>query len=310
MTNTPHAIAVDLYDQGQPLLTDSSGQFARNYNKTSFAFEHGLGKNPLFDTSSLVDYSRRLPADGGLAYWSNGSAKVNDGWDKNSGPRYSLKDTIANIADNNSLVLLKRVDLDPEYGPFVRNVMATIIKLVGPALAEDIIIGRATILVASPRRLTSYHIDADTNFLFQLRGDKKFSVFDQSDRTLITDPELEGYYSGDLNAAKFNEARQKDAHAYDLNGAVGVHVPCMAPHWAANSDNISVALSINFDLHSIVPLARIYKLNHRLRRYGLKPTPPGKSRSRDQLKLAAAGGIAAVRRVLRGQAGTAAPSMN
>ena len=312
MSNTQESLQQDSLQQDsrqQPPLVDSGGEFAKNYNRTSFSFHHSLKGNPLFQLPSLIDYSRRLPADGGLAYWSNGSAKVDDRWDKSGGPRYSLQDTIANIAENNSLVLLKRVELDREYGPCVRNLMNTVVSLVGPALAHDIVIGRATILIASPRRLTSYHIDADTNFLFQVHGDKKISVFDQTDRSIISDQELERYYSGDLNGAKFNEARQKDAHTYDLDAGIGIHIPCMAPHWAKNTENLSVALSINFDLHSIVRLARIYKLNHRLRNYGLNPKPPGISRPRDQLKLAAAGSLAALRRVLRGQR-TPAASMN
>jgi hypothetical protein len=310
MSSNRQAVFGSFWDQDAAPVTDTSRQFVRDYNKKSFSFNHDLSSNPLFELTNLVKYSRRLPTDGGLAYWSNGAAKVDDRWDKSGGTRYSLHDSIANIADNNSLVMLKRVELDPEYGPYVRQLMGTMVDLTGPALARDIIIGRATILIASPHRLTSYHIDSDTNFLFQVHGNKKFSVFDQTDRTLITDEELERYYAGDLNGAKFNECRQKDAQVYDLDAGIAVHVPSMAPHWAKNTDSVSVALSINFDLHSVVRLARIYKLNHRLRNYGLKPTPPGMSRGRDQLKLAAAGSLAALRRILHGHLRPASASMN
>jgi len=34
------------------------------------------------------------------------------------------------------------------------------------------------LLIASPRRVTSYHMDSNTNFLFQLHGDKRLTVFD------------------------------------------------------------------------------------------------------------------------------------
>jgi hypothetical protein len=309
MTNTSDSARLDSHLHGVPPLHDSDGQFFKQYNGTSFTFHHGLTENPLFDLSSLIEYARRLPADDSLAYWSNGAAKVDDRWDTDRGARRSLLDTIAHIADNDSLVLLKRVEMDAEYGPFLRDLLATIFRLVGPALSSDAIIGRATILIASPRRLTSYHIDADTNFLFQVHGDKKISVFDQTDRTLISDQELERYYSGDLNGATFKESRQQDARTYDLKPGLGVHIPCMAPHWAANSDNVSIALSINFDLYSIARLARIYKLNHRLRSYGLSPTPPGMSWAKDQMKVTAAQGLAAVRSVLRGRQRAAINSM-
>jgi hypothetical protein len=73
----------------------------------------------------------------------------------------------------------------------------------------------------------------------------------------------------------------------------------MAPHWAQNCDNVSIALSVNFDLRSIKRLGQIYKLNHRLRGFGLRPTPPGGSVWIDHLKLASAKGAAATRRMLR-----------
>ncbi len=311
MTNNREAVSESNWRQPEiPLVTDPGHEFAGNYNKASFAFNHRLSSNPLFQLPNLVKFSRRLPADGGLAYWSNGAAKVDDRWDKSGGPRYSLQDSLANIADNNSLVMLKRIELDPEYASYVRQLMDSVVGLTGPALGRDIIIGRATLLIASPQRLTSYHIDSDTNFLFQLQGNKKFSVFDQTDRTLLTDQELERYYAGDLNGAQFNESRQKDARVYDLSAGAAVHVPCMAPHWAQNADSVSVALSINFDLHSVVRLARIYKLNHRLRNFGLNPTPPGMSWWRDQLKLAAAASLVAMRRMLHGRLGTPSASMN
>ena len=54
-----------------------------------------------------------------------------------------------------------------------------IMRLAGPAMAEDVLVGRATILIASPHRITAYHIDQDLNYLLQIAGDKSFSVFDQ-----------------------------------------------------------------------------------------------------------------------------------
>ena len=192
-------------------LTDSTQQFARNYNRTSFLFEHNLQRSPLFGLDSLIELSRRRPEHADLAFWSNGRVGVGDHWNGARGPRYSLTDTIANIENNNSLVLLKRVELDPELGPFLRDLMEQIMSLAGPVMRSDVLIGRGTILIASPLRITSFHIDSDVNFLFQLGGDKLFHVFDQTDRTLVTDQELERYYCGDPNGAVFKPDRQIDA---------------------------------------------------------------------------------------------------
>jgi hypothetical protein len=271
--------------------------FQRNYNRSSFSFAHRLTGNPLFELHHLVEYSGRLPKNPDLAYWSNGKVSVDDRWEANAGPRYSLQETIANIADNNSLVMLKRLELDPTFGPLLHEIMATVTGLSGPAMRDDVIIGRGTLLIASPRRITSYHIDSDTNFLFQITGNKLISVFDQTDRSLISDVELERYYTGDMNGAKFKESRKHEGTTYDLKASLGIHIPCMAPHWAQNADNVSIALSINFDLFSIDRLAHVYKLNSRLRRLGLDPKPPGQSKLRDRVKYASAKGLEVSRRL-------------
>lgn len=280
-------------------IADPDGSFRLNYNKSSFSFAHGLTGNPLFELQHLVDYARRLPPDPKFGLWSNGKVGVDDGWDASAGPRYSLHDTIANIAENNSFAMLKRVELDAAFGPTMRQLMERLADLVGPSLREDIVLGRGTLLIASPDRITSYHIDSDTNFLFQITGDKLFSVYDQTDRTLLSDPELERYCAGDVNAAQFKESRQNDARTYELKAGLAVHVPSMAPHWAQVRDNVSIALSINFDLRSVGRLARVYKFNHRLRRLGLNPVPPGASAWRDQIKLASLDGLKTARRFLK-----------
>src|SRR5581483_11837349 len=102
-------------------------------------------------------------------------------------PRQSLHDTLSNIAVNDSLVMLKHVELDEVLGPLLQSLLATVIRLCGPRMRKDVVTGRATFLIASPRRITAYHLDADTNFLLQLAGEKSFTVFDQTDPGVVTD---------------------------------------------------------------------------------------------------------------------------
>jgi hypothetical protein len=296
---TPHSSGGAALADAQSLLGGPDERFHGLYNRTSFQFEHLLAGNPLFELPALIAYAKRMETRPEIVYWSNGAVKVGDGWSGPEGHRLSLLDTISGMASNDSQILFKRMELDPEYGPLIRGVISKLLEIVGPQLSHDVIIGRGTLLIASPRRITTYHIDSDTNFLFQVRGDKTISVFNHADRTLIAHNELEQYYSGNINGAAFKQARQRDGHAYDLRAGTGVHIPCMAPHWAQNGGDMSVALSVNFDLKSIARLARIYRFNHRLRRFGLAPAPPGISHWRDQLKLAVAEGLAAPRRVLR-----------
>ena len=281
---------------------DSSSRavFRQTYNRESFLFKHALHENPLFTLPSILALAGRQSTSQAHSYWSNGKAGVADGWNGGQGHRYTLTDTLANIEGNNSLVLLKHLEQDEHFGPIVKQIHETIYDLVGPEMRADVIAARGTLLIASPHRVTAYHIDSDVNYLFQIAGEKSFHVFDQNDRTLTTHEELEKYYSGDLSSAVFKEARAKSSRTYDLGQGLGVHVPCIAAHWAQNLDSPSIALSINFDLRSVMRLGRIYRLNAKLRSVGITPMPPGISAWRDDLKLTALHGLKAARRILGG----------
>jgi hypothetical protein len=281
---------------------DPKQDFSRCYERYSFRFFHGLVRHPLFQLPSLLELARRQGDRPGFAFWSAGTVNVHDSWYTGYATRPSLLETIKNVSKNDSLTVLKHVELDTVFGPVMNDLLLHMVQLSGPLMRADVVIGRATILIASPRRITTYHIDSDTNFLFQIVGDKTISVFDRADRTLVTHRELENYYAGDVSGAIFKSARQNDATVYDLRAGTGIHIPSGAPHWAQNGKDVSVALSLNFDLRSVLRSGRIYKLNNKLRRFGIEPTPPGVSAWRDEAKLAAAKTAGAVRRFMGGAA--------
>jgi hypothetical protein len=182
--------------------------------------------------------------------------------------------------------------------------LAEILDRVGSALRADIAESRATLIVSSPHRVTPYHIDAETNFLFQVRGEKIVNVFDPADRSVLTDRELERFYGGDFSAAAYKPERQPGAFVSAFGPGDGIHIPLHAPHWMQNGDSVSVALSVNISLESNRRVAQLYKMNHLMRKTGLSPAPPGAQRWRDRIKLAAAGGLNYARRGGRRMDGT------
>ncbi|MGQ0446117.1 MAG: hypothetical protein ACT4O2_13580 [Beijerinckiaceae bacterium] len=280
-----------------PVLSDPEGQFAQNYNRRNFRFKHGLKGHPLFELPSLVEMARRPFHH--EAYWSNGKVNANDPWGINRDARLSLIDTIAGIGDNNSLVILKHVEQDPVYGPVFQELLARVVALSGEQMRQEVMVGEVLILIASPNRLTSYHMDADCNFLVQVAGSKTLFVYDHTDPTLVSHEEREQYHRGNHNSIVYQESRQCDATAYELDAGHGVHIPVFAPHWGYNHDNISVALSVNYELRPMLAEKRIYQVNSLLRKLGADPTPPRISPWRDRLKLAAGNGLYAARGLIR-----------
>ena len=284
-------------DGDMRILTDPDGQFARNYNRRNFLFRHELKDHPLFELPSLVELARRPFHH--EAYWSNGKVNANDPWGINRDARLTLIDTIANIGDDNSLVILKHVEQDPVYGPVLQDFLASVVALSGEQMQQDVMVGEMLILIASPNRLTSYHMDAECNFLVQVAGSKTLWVYDHTDPTLVSHEEREQYHVGNQNSIVYQESRQCEATAYELHAGYGVHIPVFAPHLARNHDNISVALSVNYELRPTLAEKRIYRANSLLRKLSVAPTPPRISPWRDRVKLAAANGLYAAYRLLR-----------
>lgn len=279
----------------QQELLPVSGEYADKFNRADFSFDHGLAYHPLFTPEALLELAGRIPKFKDFVYWQNGRVKVNDSWNANPGERLSLEETIRSIAHNDSLVILKHAEQDPVYGPVLQEILQRIFSFTSPAAQEDIVMGESLIFINSPRRTTAYHMDLESNFLLQIRGEKFCHVHDCADRTITTHEELENQCSGNMNGAIFKPARQGDAHNYHLTPGHGVHFPSTAPHWVENGDDVSVSININFDLTSIHKrLKRIYVLNRRIRKLGIRPTAPGKSPLRDVMKERASVGVASL----------------
>lgn len=283
-----------------PALTDPHGLFRRNYNRKTFSFPHGLSNNPLFDLDNLLGLAGRMAAHPDT-YWSNGKVAIGNSWEAGTGRRMSLQDTVTHIADNDSIVILKHTEQDPVYAPVLQDFLGRVVELCGEQMRADVIIGETLILISSPHRVTPYHMDGETNFLVQVRGDKWFYVFNHEDRTLVTHADRERYFCGDISSATYRPEKQKDAVAYDLKAGYGIHVPVAAPHWVQNRDEVSVAISVNYELHSVERTARIHRINRKLRRLGLNPTVPGHSTLRDRLKLGAAAALSGMRSIYAGR---------
>ena len=272
-------------------LLPANSDYAAKFNREDFLFDHGLAHHPLFELSSLLALADRIPKHKDFVYWQNGRVKVNDRWEVNPAKRLALQETIMGIANNESLVILKHAEQDPDFGPMLQEILQRIFLFVSPNAQDDIILGESLIFLNSPRRTTAYHLDLESNFLLQIAGTKLIHVHDCADRTVTPHEELENFCGGDYNGAVFKPSRADDAHLYRLTPGHGVHFPSTAPHWVENGDEVSISININFDLVSIHRrLKRIYSLNRLMRRVGVKPSPPGSSTLRDVVKIKASVG--------------------
>jgi hypothetical protein len=270
--------------------------FRENFNIAAFQFSHRLTGNPLFELPRLVELARSLPdAD---IYYDAGDIRVDQRWDQTPRTRLSVDQLIDRIENAGAWILIRRAEKDRRYAAILDQTLAEVRGLVGNAFPMKIMCPYVLVFITSPNRLTTYHIDRECNYLFQIQGDKVISIFDRFDRDVLPEEEIERFWTVDNNAAVYKERYQERAHEYRLSPGTAVHIPVNAPHWVKNANNISVTVGMVFQFPQSC-LANVYRANHYLRKVGIKPLPPGRSWIRDGLKTWTIGTAIGGRNVLR-----------
>jgi oxalate decarboxylase/phosphoglucose isomerase-like protein (cupin superfamily) len=263
------------------LLDIDRPAFEARFGKAAFLLQHRLAGDALFSLERLVALSRTLPAD--KVEYNAGDLPVSV--DPASTPRNGLsaEETIRRIRECRSWLVLKNVERDPAYRALLERCLAEVNALRGtpaPSMSEK----HGFIFVSSPGAVTPYHMDPEENFLLQIRGRKTMHVFDPADRAVLSEQEIERFFSGAHRNLAFRDEYQPRAQAFALRPGLAVHVPMTAPHWVQNGPEVSVSFSITFQTAASMRRQHAHRMNARLRRLGVEPRPIGESPLRDGLK--------------------------
>jgi hypothetical protein len=100
-------------------------------------------------------------------------------------------------------------------------------------------------------------------------------------------------------ARKRSLRQRRELRGKAFQAGNGVHIPVFAPHWVRNHDNISVAVSVNYELRSAQSEKRIRQVNRLMRKLGIASAAPGESPWRDRVKLAAADSLMMARNLIK-----------
>ncbi|MCE0522578.1 MAG: hypothetical protein LV480_06675 [Methylacidiphilales bacterium] len=273
------------------IIEPEGTKFRDDFDRNSFIFSHNLAGHPLFELPRLTALAETLLKHEGpsATRWKNSTATVDAKWGQlpPSEQIASVTEAIQNLDQSGSWVVLYRVQNDPEYRALLEQSLDEIEGMLGRPLRPDITWKDSYIFLASPHALTPYHIDHETAFLLQVHGNRVAHLWDQKDRAIVTDTEIEEYYMGDIGSANYSEKKMEKAYRYEMEAGKGVHHPSLAPHTYKNGDTYSVAIGIHLCLKNTDDLARVYQFNACLRRLGLRSTPPGGSSGRDRMKIKA-----------------------
>jgi Cupin-like domain len=275
----------------------SPGEFRSSFDRVPFVFRHRLVGAPTLTLPHLLETIRDASIPPENIYFDVGDVEVDRRWDQVPPSALSVEDLIGRIETAGAWIILRRAETAPQIGRLLEACMAEIRELSGGDWQRNVMVQNAIVFISSPRRIAVYHIDRECNFLLQIQGSKTVSVFDRNDREVLTEEELERFWTVDHNAAQYKEQFQNRARVVELAPGDGVHLPVNCPHWVRNGNEVCISLSVNVQFRDSLR-ADIYRMNYHLRRAGIIPTPPGKSAARDAAKAAAYRSAARLRKWL------------
>jgi hypothetical protein len=280
---------------GSAIVHVESEVFSAYFNRKPFHVQHSLCGHPLFELPRLLQLARSLPEK--FVEYNGGALPVGTRPEETPRTGLSAEETIRRIQECGSWMVLKRVEQDAEYGALLDRCLDDIAVhargIVPPMHRRE-----GFIFLSSPNAVTPFHIDAEYNFLLQIRGTKTVSMWDPADRFVLPEELLERFYANFVHRnLPWRDVFQTTAFVLPLAPGEGLHFPVTVPHWVKNGPEVSVSFSITFRTADSARRELLYKANARLRKLGLSPTPVGESILLDRTKQLAFGAAAALKRM-------------
>jgi len=269
--------------------------FDAKFNRSPFTIGHQLVDHPLFALPRLIELAQKLPER--KVEYNSGELPVSQ--DPTQTPRngLSIPDTIRRIEECRSWMVLKNVELDEGYSDLLSNCLAEIRGCsdhVSPGMKHQ----AGFIFISSPGSVTPYHIDPENNFLLQIRGRKTVHMFPQKDREILTEENLEAFFTGGHRNLPFEDWYNSRSERFELLPGDGLHFPVAAPHWVQNGPEVSISFSVTFQTKDSTDRRSLHRLNKSLRKFGMRPSNVGASPTRDRLKLGFVAGVRAAKKLI------------
>ena len=265
-------------------------RFAAYYPEVAHKLDHGLRHHPLLELDALAELARRLPARSIECNLGDQPIGI-DGVPEQLGER--VVETILEIGTAGCWVCLRNVEQQPDYAELLTNILEEMRPQI-EARTGPMINPRSFIFVTSPGGVTPYHFDPEHNILLQLRGSKVITVFPAGDPELAADEAHEASQMGGRPELPWRDEMARHGVPLALAPGEAAYVPVMAPHHVVNAGEVSISISVTWGSEWSHAEADARLFNATLRRFGMRPSAPGRWPRRN---LAKAYGWRALRRL-------------
>ena len=266
----------------------------------TFRLTHQLADHPLFKLDRLAKLAASLPAE---QVEFNGPVQPNQDPKLTPQNGLSAEETVRRIEECQSWMVIKNCEADPEYKALLDACLDQVAEQTGGVMggAKK---RQAFIFVTSPNNVTPLHMDPEYNFLMQIRGSKRMTLFNYKDERIVSEEQLELYPGKHRNLPYHDEFETLGTQQHIKPGE-SIFVPLFDPHWVQNGPEVSVSFSITWHTDYSLRMVKLSYINAGLRRLGLPQATPGVHPALDAIKVAAYDvarfGYDIVKRVLGGR---------
>jgi hypothetical protein len=267
-----------------PLLEADASAFEKLFPMQPFRIRHRLVGDPRLTLEAILELVKAMPRD--RIEYNSGKAAVSQ--DPSTTPLVELspEEVVKKIETAGAWMVLKRIEVHPTYKGLLDEALLSVARAQGFASNEaagfsDI---QGFLFVSSPGSTTPFHLDSEDNFFVQVHGEKDFNVYDNEDRGIATEDQIEHAITKHRNI-KFEERFEaRGMHNHLLPGE-GVFVPYCWPHYVKTCGTYSISVAITWKTAAVKRRNDLFVVNSMLRDHGRPQRAPGTQPIRDAVKL-------------------------
>ncbi len=268
-----------------PVITAANDSLKKDFPLKPFAIRHRLAGHPLLSLPQLAKLAGELPRD--LIEYNSGNVAI--GQDPDAIPTIDLDpvEVVKRIETAGAWMVLKRVEKSPVYRKLLEDTLLSVARARGANSLSDAGFEQIEgfIFVSSPNSTTPFHLDSEDNFFVQIHGEKFFTIFDNSDRSIASEDDIEHSMTKHRNL-KYDDRLNGQGIEFHMFGGDGCYVPYQWPHWVRTAGQFSISMAITWKTKEVRRINDLYFFNSMLRGIGLPQKPPGALPAFDALKLA------------------------
>lgn len=268
-----------------PVITAANDALRRDFPLRPFAIRHKLAGHPLLTLPRIAQLAAELPRD--LIEYNSGKVAISQ--DPDAIPSVDLDpvEVVKSIETAGAWMVLKRVENAPEYRRLIEDTLLSVARARGFNSLRDAGFEQLEgyLFVSSPNSTTPFHLDSEDNFFVQIHGEKFFTIFDNSDRSIASEAEIEHSMTKHRNL-KYDESLAPRGIEFHMFDGDGCYVPYQWPHWVRTAGSHSISMAITWKTREVRRVNDLHFFNSMLRGLGWPQKPPGAQPAFDSVKLA------------------------